>query len=97
MTTMTTATVISPFANDPFYALGIADAYDEHQAGETIDTLKARASALLDADYPHTGHIQPAELYRLGYATSIAGLIRSHIATVNAQSDVAHNTRTQTG
>ncbi|MFJ8727717.1 hypothetical protein [Streptomyces sp. NPDC093269] len=89
MTTMTVSPAVSPFARDPFYAMGVADAYDEHAAGETIDTLKVRASALLDADYPRTDTIQPAELYRLGYATSIAGLINSHIATVNAQCDMA--------
>ncbi|MFD9004469.1 hypothetical protein ACFV0T_26510 [Streptomyces sp. NPDC059582] len=89
MTIQTVAPAISPFARDPFYALGIADAYDEHAAGETLDTLKARANALLDADYPQTDRIQPAELYRLGYVTSIAGLINSHIATVDAQSELA--------
>ncbi|WP_399559398.1 hypothetical protein [Streptomyces chartreusis] len=90
MTTMTPETTTpSPFANDPFYCLGVADAYDEYQAGESIDTLKVRASALLDADYPKTEHVQPAELYRLGYCTSIAGLIGGHIATVNAQAEVA--------
>ena len=89
MTTMTPETTTpSPFANDPFYCLGVADAYDEYQAGESIDTLKVRASELLDADYPKTPHVQPAELYRLGYGNSVAGLIGGHIATVNAQCEV---------
>jgi hypothetical protein len=89
MTTMTIASPVSPFANDPFYAMGVADAYDEYQAGESIDTLKRRAAELLDADYPKTTDIQPAELYRLGYGHSIAGLMNGHIATVNAQTEVA--------
>ena len=89
MTTMTIAPTVSPFARDPFYAMGVADAYDEYQAGETIDTLKVRASLLLDAEYPRTDTVQPAELYRLGYANSIAGMINSHIATVNAQCENA--------
>jgi hypothetical protein len=89
MTTMTFAPANNAFARDPFYSLGVADAYDEYQAGETIDTLKRRANELLDAEYPKTQNIQPAELYRLGYATSIAGIINGHIATVNAQADVS--------
>lgn len=89
MSLMTPETAASAFARDPFYAMGVADAYDEYQAGESIDTLKTRASQLLDADYPKTQHVQPAELYRLGYCTSIAGLISGHIATVNAQAEVA--------
>lgn len=89
MTTMTTEYAISPFARDPFYAMGVADAYDEYAAGESIDTLKRRAAELLDADYPKTEHVQPAELYRLGYGNSVAGLMNGHIATVDAQSEVA--------
>jgi hypothetical protein len=89
MTTMTFAPANNAFARDPFYALGVADAYDEYQAGETIDTLKRRANELLDAEYPKTENIQPAELYRLGYVTSIAGILNSHIASVNAQTDVS--------
>ncbi|GAA3807854.1 hypothetical protein ACFQ0G_53765 [Streptomyces chiangmaiensis] len=89
MTTMIVAPAVSPFARDPFYAMGVADAYDEHAAGDSIDTLKVRASCLLEADYPRTDKVQPAELYRLGYVTSIAGLINGHIATVNAQCEVA--------
>lgn len=89
MSLMTVAPAVSPFAGDPFYALGLADAYDEHQAGEAIDTLKTRAGELLDAEYPTTGNILPAELYRLGYATGIAGILNGHIATVNAQTDVS--------
>ncbi|MFF1444190.1 hypothetical protein [Streptomyces sp. NPDC058295] len=90
MSLMTTAPAVSPFANDPFYSMGIADAYDEHQAGETVDTLKQRAADMLEADT--RGQI-PAELYRVGYATAIAGLLNFHIATVNAQADVAHTNR----
>jgi hypothetical protein len=94
MSVMTPETAaVSPFANDPFYALGVADAYDEYAAGDSIDTLKTRASCLLDADYPKTEKVQPAELYRLGYVTSIAGLINGHVATVNAQCEVAQKNR----
>lgn len=89
MTTMTFASPVSPFANDPFYAMGVADAYDEYMAGETIDTLKRRAAELLDAEYPKTQQIVPAELYRIGYGTAIAGVISGHIATVNAQAEVS--------
>ncbi|MFJ7023202.1 hypothetical protein ACIQUW_33055 [Streptomyces sp. NPDC101117] len=89
-TVMPETSPASPFAADPFYCLGVADAYDEYTAGASIDTLSVRASALLDADYPKTDHVQPAELYRLGYCNSIAGLIRGHIATVNAQTEVAY-------
>lgn len=83
---------VSPFARDPFYALGVGDAYDEYMAGESIEVLKCRASELLDAEYPKTASVQPAELYRLGYATSIAGILNGHIAAVNAQTEVAQKT-----
>jgi hypothetical protein len=89
MSVMTTAPAVSPFARDPFYAMGFADAYDEYAAGESIDTLKRRAAELLDADYPKTRHVQPAELYRLGYGNSVAVLMNGHIATINAQTEVA--------
>lgn len=89
MTTMTVETPVSPFANDPFYALGLADAYDEHQAGTPIHVLKTRAEELLDADYPATQYVQPAELYRLGYATGVAGILNGHLAAVTAQAEVA--------
>jgi hypothetical protein len=93
MSLMTVTPAVSPFANDPFYALGLADAYDEHQNGTPIDVLKARAAELLDAEYPKTKHVQPAELYRIGYATGIAGILNSHIATVNSQAEVAQTWR----
>jgi hypothetical protein len=89
MTTMTFAPANNAFARDPFYSLGVADAYDEYQAGETIDTLKRRANELLDAEYPKTQNIQPAELYRLGYTNTVIGIFNGHIATVNAQADVS--------
>ncbi|MEW2402211.1 hypothetical protein [Streptomyces sp. NPDC046862] len=89
MTVQTVTNAVSPFARDPFYAMGVADAYDEYHAGETIDTLKRRAAELLDAEYPQTQHVQPAELYRLGYGNAVAGLMNGHIAQINAQADVA--------
>ncbi|GHC37027.1 MULTISPECIES: hypothetical protein [Streptomyces rochei group] len=92
MTMPTSTPTVSPFSRDPFYAMGFADAYDEYQAGETIDTLKIRANMLLDVDYPENSEVQPAELYRLGYCKSVAGLVRGHIATVNAQCEVAQTT-----
>jgi hypothetical protein len=90
MTTMTLAPAAGAFARDPFYALAVADAYDEYNAGETIDTLKRRADELLDADYPQTQQTVPAELYRIGYGNTVVGLMNAHIATVNAQAEVAH-------
>lgn len=93
MTTMTIAPAVSPFVRDPFYAMGVADAYDEHHAGETVDTLKRRAAELLDAD---AGNSIPAELYVAGYATTVIGLVNGHIATVNAQTEVAHTSRKDT-
>jgi hypothetical protein len=91
MTTMTIAPAAGAFARDPFYALGVADAYDEYNAGETIDTLKRRADELLEADYPQTQQTVPAELYRIGYGNTVIGLMNGHIATVNAQTEVAHD------
>lgn len=77
---------LSPFASDPFYALGLADAYDESIAGESIDSLKRRAGELLDAE---VGDSMPAELYRMGYTQGVIGIANGHIATVNAQCEVA--------
>lgn len=87
MTTMTFAPAAGVFDRDPFYAIGKADAYDEYMAGESIDTLKRRTDEMLDAD---TRGQMPADLYRLGYGNAIAGLMNGHIATVNAQAEVAH-------
>lgn len=90
MSVMTIATHAGAFANDPFYALGTADAHNEYAAGDSIHTLKQRAAELLDADYPTTSQVQPAELYRLGYANAVVALTNQHIATVNTQSEKAH-------
>jgi hypothetical protein len=87
MSLQTFAPAVSPFASDPFYAMGVADAYDEHQAGNSIHILKARADAMLDAD--PRGSI-PAELYLVGYANAVIGLMNGHIAQTNAQAEVAH-------
>ncbi|QBJ94486.1 hypothetical protein D0Z67_29400 (plasmid) [Streptomyces seoulensis] len=93
MTTMTSeATTPSPFARDPFYCLGIADAYDEYTAGEDIHALKQRAEEMLDA--APTGLV-PANLYVCGYATAIAGLLNGHIAQIGAQTEVAHRWLTE--
>jgi hypothetical protein len=87
MTTMSTQTATpSPFARDPFYALGAADAYDEHRAGEDVHTLTRRADEMLDA--APTGLV-PANFYVCGYANTVRGLLNAHIAQTNAQADVA--------
>ncbi|MFB8182554.1 hypothetical protein ACFC8N_42525 [Streptomyces sp. NPDC055966] len=77
----------SPFAKNPFYALGVADAYDEHQNGENVHNLVRRADEMLDA--APTGLV-PANLYVCGYANTVHGILNGHIAQINAQSEVAH-------
>ncbi|WP_371099844.1 hypothetical protein [Streptomyces sp. PU_AKi4] len=87
MTAMTPETTTSnPFANDPFYALGTADAYDEHKAGENVHTLLRRAHEMLDA--APLGPT-PANLYVCGYANTVRGLLNGHMAQINAQTEVA--------
>jgi hypothetical protein len=88
MTTMTTEAITpNPFTDDPFYCLGIADAYDEHAAGEDIHTLNRRADEMFDSTPADS---IPASLYVCGYATAIAGILNGHIAQINAQTEVAH-------
>lgn len=88
MTTMTPeALTPSPFASDPFYALGVADAYDEHNAGENVHDLVRRADEMLDV--APTGPV-PANLYVCGYANTVRGILNGHIAQINAQTEVAH-------
>lgn len=77
----------SPFAADPFYCLGVADAYDEHKAGEDIHALARRVDEMLDAAPIDS---VPASLYVCGYGNAIAGILNGHIAQVNAQTEVAH-------
>lgn len=86
MTIQTLATAVSPFARDPFYALGVADAYDEHRAGEDVHILKRRAEEMLDAD---THGSVPAELYLIGYANTVIGIFNSHVAGIGAETEVA--------
>ncbi|MFE6412621.1 hypothetical protein ACFVOR_37440 [Streptomyces sp. NPDC057837] len=87
MTTMTPeANTPSPFASDPFYALGVADAYDEHAAGVDIHALKRRADEMLDAA---PQGLVPANLYVCGYGNTIASILNGHIAQINAQTEVA--------
>ncbi|MFE0207067.1 hypothetical protein [Streptomyces sp. NPDC058985] len=86
MTMQTFTPAVSPFARDPFYATGVADAYDEHQAGDNIHTLKARAEQMLDT--PSDGR-EAIDLYVVGYANTVIGLLNTHIAQTNAQADVA--------
>lgn len=86
MTTMTIAPA-NPYAADPFYALGVADAYDEHQAGENIHTLKRRADEMLDAAPTDKASVS---LYVCGYGNTVAGILNGHIAQINAQTEVAH-------
>lgn len=86
MTVQTFTPPTSPYARDPFYALGAADAYDEHKAGENVHDLLRRADEMLD-NAP-TGPV-PANYYVCGYANTVRGLLNSHIAQINAQADVA--------
>lgn len=86
MTVQTITPAVSPFASDPFYALGAADAYDEHQAGDNVHTLKQRADAMLDT--PSTGSVS-TDLYIVGYANTVIGLLNGHVAQINAQTEVA--------
>ncbi|MFJ4473303.1 hypothetical protein ACIP2X_38215 [Streptomyces sp. NPDC089424] len=87
MTTMTPeAAAQSPFASDPFYCLGVADAYDEHAAGEDIEDLVRRADEMLDAA---PEGVVPANYYVCGYGNTVRGILNSHIATVNAQAEDA--------
>jgi hypothetical protein len=86
MTTMTIANAVSPFAHDPFYALGVADAYDEHQAGDDVHLLKRRAEEMLNT--PSDGR-ESTDLYIVGYANTVIGLMNSHIATIAAQTEGA--------
>ncbi|MFE1949968.1 hypothetical protein ACFW9D_05800 [Streptomyces sp. NPDC059524] len=88
MSITTLAPATNSFANDPFYALGVADAYDEHQNGDNITILKQRATALLAADARNS---LPAELYRMGYANTVIGLANTHRAEVTAQAEVAYH------
>ncbi|MFD7995570.1 hypothetical protein [Streptomyces mexicanus] len=83
---ITEATGPSPITNNPFYALGAADAYDEYQAGDNVHTLARRADEMLDA--APTGDV-PANYYVCGYTNTVRGLLSGHIAMVNAQSEVA--------
>jgi len=88
MTTLTPeSNGLSPFDGDPFYALGVADAYDEHQAGETLQILLLRADEMLDAAPAQT----PVSLYVVGYANTVRRLLNEHIAYVNAEADVAQS------
>lgn len=88
MTTMTPeALTPSPFTNDPFYALGVADAYDEYQAGENVHDLQRRAHEMLGAAPMDS---VPVSLYVCGYGNTVAGIFNGHIAQINAQTEVAH-------
>ncbi|WP_329474194.1 hypothetical protein OIE75_41140 (plasmid) [Streptomyces sp. NBC_01723] len=86
MTTHAYTPAVSPFARDPFYAMGVADAYDEHAAGENIHDLKRRAEEMLDV--PSTGR-DSIDLYVCGYGNTVVGLMNTHIAQANAQAEVA--------
>lgn len=87
MTTMTPgAFTPSPFASDPFYALGATDARNEHAAGEDVHLLKRRADEMLEK----TPTTLPSDLYVIGYATTVIGLLNGHMAQINAESDVTH-------
>ncbi|MGA5670007.1 hypothetical protein ACPCTG_31570 [Streptomyces pseudogriseolus] len=86
MSTATPDIVTNPFAADPFYALGVADAYDEYKAGEDIHNLYRRADEMLDAAPTDAS---PANFYVCGYANTVRGLLNTHIAQINAQAEVA--------
>ncbi|MGV9226346.1 hypothetical protein ACWDPF_27175 [Streptomyces albogriseolus] len=86
MTMQTVAPAISPFAHDPFYAMGVADAYDEYQAGEDVHLLKQRAELMLDTP---SGGVDSTDLYVVGYANTVIGLMNTHIAQIAAQTETA--------
>lgn len=80
-----------PFVGDPFYAMGVADAYDEHQSGEDVHLLRRRADEMLDTP----SHSRPADLYVVGYATTVIELMNAHGAEIAAQTEVAWSDRNQ--
>ena len=80
-----------PFVGDPFYAMGVADAYDEHQSGEDVHLLRRRADEMLDTP----SHSRPADLYVVGYATTVIELMNGHGAEIDAQTEVAWRDRNQ--
>ncbi|WP_432185431.1 hypothetical protein [Streptomyces tendae] len=87
MTMPTYTPPTSPYARDPFYALGAADAYDEHHNGLNIHDLQRRANEMLDI--PSTGS-DSTDLYVAGYGNAVVGILRTHIAQINAQTEVSH-------
>lgn len=86
MTTMTLAPANGGFAHNPYYALGTADAYDEYMAGETVDHLVRRSDEMIDAEYRSIA----AELYMIGYANAVRGLVNGRRANTAAQTNVAY-------
>lgn len=87
MTVQTFTPPTSPYARDPFYAMGIADAYDEHRAGISVHDLRRRAEEMLDV--PSDGR-ESIDLYVAGYGNAVCGLMNSHVAQINAQAEVSH-------
>lgn len=80
MSLMTFAPDTNRFANDPEYAAGRADAYDD-ETTLTIDALRARGA--LYAEHAHL-------LRALGYMDRVAELRREQAAITAAETELAH-------
>ena len=89
MTVQTFTPLTSPFARDPFYAMGAADAYDEHHAGVSVHDLQRRANEMLDI--PSDGR-ESIDLYVVGYGNAVIGLMQTHMAQIAAQAEDAQKT-----
>lgn len=80
MTTMTLAPAFGNYADDPDYAIGRADAYDDSHT-RTVDQLIALASMAVDyASIP----------YALGYLDRVSELRRETDAVTAAETELAH-------
>ncbi|MFJ9799908.1 hypothetical protein [Streptomyces sp. NPDC101145] len=80
MTTMTITPALGGFADDPDYAAGRADAYDDSHT-LTLDQLQARAAH----------YIQHAPIARAtGYADRVLEYRRETAAVTAAETELAH-------
>lgn len=86
MTVQTITPATNPFANDPDYYLGRADAYD-HSHDRTVDQMVALMSMAID-------HATTA--YASGYADRVIEYRLEHDVVTAAETELAHthpNTR----
>ncbi|MGW1468507.1 hypothetical protein ACWCPT_29695 [Streptomyces sp. NPDC002308] len=81
MTTLTIATALTG-GQDPAYYAGRADAYDDHQAGTPLDTLRVRLGYLLDA--------HPDLAYATGYGDRVLEIRAETAAITAAETELAH-------